>query len=436
MNNPWLTEISRILLLLLSSLIFGYLTEQWIISLLIHCTIYGGWNIYQLWQFKHWISKGGSIKKVPQTSGVLDFIVQHFIRSKNSSKAKKKRLSVIANHYQAVMSALPDATIILNKNHDIEWANKPSRKILGIHVIKSIGQPISKYVDNLALHDLLSLKDKQGEIEIQSPMDILKTLSIAKVNYYQGKVLILARDVSQRIAIQKLRKDFISNASHELRTPLTVISGYMDVLDDDEDLPVYIKKVINSSLQQAIRMEKILDDILMLSKLEAKGYSDGRGKIIDIPLLLQRVVADFEATTEEDDYSFNLEHDPDLMLKIKEVEFYSLCQNLISNAVKYSRKKTDIDISWKLNQKGEACLTVVDHGEGIAKEHLSRLTERFYRINIERNKKIAGTGLGLSIVKHILDNYGARLKIKSKLNKGSTFSACFPITRVFSSNNK
>jgi len=435
MNNPWFIEISRILLLLLSSLIFGYLTEQWILSLLIHCTIYGVWNIYQLWRFKHWITKGGSIKRAPQTSGIWDLIVQHFIRSKNSYKAKKKRLTVIADHYQAVMSALPDATIILNKNNEIEWANKPSRKILGIHVIKSIGQPISKYVADLALQDLLSLKDKQGEIEIQSPMDVLKTLSIAKVNYYQGKVLILARDVSQRIATQKLRKGFISNASHELRTPLTVISGYMDVLDDDEDLPPYIKKVINSSLQQAIRMEKILDDILVLSKLEAKGYSKGRGKIIDIPLLLQRVVADFEAATIDDDCSFNLKHDPDLMLKIKEGEFYSLCQNLISNAIKYSSNEADIDISWMLNEKGEACLTVTDHGEGIAEEHLSRLTERFYRINIERNKKISGTGLGLSIVKHILDNYGAYLDIKSELHKGSTFSACFPITRVFSSNN-
>jgi len=125
-----------------------------------------------------------------------------------------------------------------------------------------------------------------------------------------------------------------------------------------------------------------------------------------------------------------------LMLKIKEGEFYSLCQNLISNAIKYSGNEAEINISWMLNDKGEACLSVADHGEGIAEEHLSRLTERFYRINIQRNKKIAGTGLGLSIVKHILDNYGAYLDIKSVLHKGSTFSACFPATRVFSSNNK
>ena len=182
-------------------------------------------------------------------------------------------------------------------------------------------------------------------------------------------------------------------------------------------------------------MEKILDDILVLSKLEARGFSKGRGKIIDIPLLLQRVVADFEVSTIDKDYTFKLEFDPDLMLKIKEGEFYSLCQNLISNAVKYSSSGADINISWLSNEKGEACLTVVDHGEGIAEEHLSRLTERFYRINIERNKKISGTGLGLSIVKHILDNYGAYLDIKSELHKGSTFSACFPINRVFSSNN-
>jgi len=113
-----------------------------------------------------------------------------------------------------------------------------------------------------------------------------------------------------------------------------------------------------------------------------------------------------------------------------ETEFYSLCQNLLSNAVKYSSPGATIKVCWSLSDDKKACLKVIDNGEGIAQEHLSRLTERFYRVNTNRARKVNGTGLGLSIVKHILENYGGYLDIQSELTVGSTFTACFPSFRI------
>ena len=435
MNSAWSVEYTRILVARGSTILFGLVSEQWLLSIIIHATIYIGWNLYQLKTFEQWIKKGAPVKSAPDTSGVWSLIVQHFYRSQKSNKDRKKRLADIANHYHAVMSALPDATIILNDKLEIEWANKPSQDILGIDVVRDIGHPIDNIIRDLGLQTLLSSDDQESTIEILSPLDNLKTLSFSKLNYGDDKILLIARDVSQRIAIQKLRKAFVANASHELRTPLTVISGYLEILDADDELPPPVSKVINNALHQALRMEKILNNMLVLSKLEEKGISKHQGEIIQVPELITRLVADFDFNNSATKHKFELNVNSNLNLIGIEQEFYSLCQNLLSNAIKYSPEDSIIKINWTKNSDNVGCFSVTDTGEGIAKEHLMRLTERFFRVNVDRERKVLGTGLGLSIVKHILDNYGGYLDISSQLDKGSTFSACFPESRIPSINS-
>ncbi len=429
MKSAWSVEFTRILTALISALLLGLVTGQWLLSVAIHSSIYIGWNLYQLKIFERWIRKGAPVKSAPDTSGVWALIVQHFYRSQKSNKDRKKRLAKIANNYQAVMSALPDATIVLNDKLEIEWANKPSQDILGIDVVRDIGHPIDNIIRDLSLQELLSSNKKQFEIEMISPIDPLKTLNLGKLKYGKSKILLIARDISQRIAIQKLRKAFISNASHELRTPLTVISGYLEILDSDDELPESITQVINNALGQAIRMEKILDDLLVLSKLEEKGYSKDSGEIIDAPELIMRIVNDIQVTPGIT-HIFEFSVDEYLKVQAVEQEFYSLCQNLVGNAIKYSEEGSHILVCWSM-KNDYACLSITDQGEGIADEHLTRLTERFYRVNVQRERNVIGTGLGLSIVKHILDNYGGYLNIESELQKGSTFTACFPESRIY-----
>jgi len=430
MKTAWSVEFTRILITLISTILFGLVSGQWTLSVVIHSSLYIGWNVVQLRAFERWIRKGAPSSSAPNASGIWELIVRHIHRTQKANKDRKKQLSKLASHYHAVMSALPDATIVLNDNLEIEWANKTSQKILGVDPNRDAGHKLSNIVRDNNLQLLLDSKEAKDELEMVSPIDPLQTLAIKKVQYGKEKTLLTARDISQRIALQKLRKAFISNASHELRTPLTVISGYLEMLDIDEDLPSSMKKIVNNAHLQAVRMDKILDDLLVLSKLEEKGYSEDSGDTVDVPSLLNRLVLDFQKTKAKDTHNIELIVQQDLLVKVVETEFYSLCQNLISNAVKYSSQGTLIKVCWSLNDEGRACLKVIDNGEGIAPENISRITERFYRANVNRVRKVGGTGLGLSIVKHILENYGGYLDIQSELSVGSTFTACFPRNRI------
>jgi two-component system phosphate regulon sensor histidine kinase PhoR len=430
MNTAWSVEFTRIIVTLVSMVLFGLVSGYWTVSVVIHSSLYIGWNLIQLRSFERWIRDGAPSDSAPDASGIWELIVQHIHRTQKSNKDRKAHLSNIAEHYQAVMSALPDATIVLNKRLELEWANKTSETIFGLDPERDTGHKLGNVVRDTSLQEWLASAELKDEIEIVSTVDALKTLALTKTQYGQNKTLLTARDISQRIALQKLRKAFIANASHELRTPLTVIAGYLEMLSDDEQLPASLQKIVKSAHRQSLRMDQILDDLLVLSKLEEKGYSESSGEVVDVPKLLERLVSDFQKTHAKTAHILELSVEPDLLVKVVETEFYSLCQNLLSNAVKYSPKDSVIRICWAKREDGKACLRVIDNGEGIAREHLSRLTERFYRANVNRTHKVSGTGLGLSIVKHILENYGGHLDIQSELSIGSTFTACFPPFRV------
>jgi len=435
MNNAWSTEVTRLLFLLVSIVTFGLIFEYWLLSVVFHFILYIAWIMFQLRSFERWIGNGAHSMRAPDTSGIWALIVQHIYRTQKKNKDRKTGLANLAKRYQAIMKALPDATIVLNEHLEIEWANGIAEEVLGVDIARDTGHRVDNIIRDLSIQELLTGDDPKNEIEIVSPIDELKTLIISKVNYGEGQVLLTARDISQRIALQKMRKAFIANASHELRTPLTVVSGYLEILNDDENLPVSMKKMMSNAHLQALRMDRILDDLLTLSKLEEKGFSKRSGDVVDAPSILQRMTEDLQTTTAKDSHEFEVNIDENLKIKVVEREFFSLCQNLLSNAIKYSEKGSKIEVCWQLNDKGLACLRVTDNGEGIAPEHLSRLTERFYRISVSRSRTVGGTGLGLSIVNHIMENYGGHLEIKSRLGEGSTFTACFPNFRILNSTN-
>jgi len=430
MKNAWSIELLRIFAAVASSIILGFISGYWLFSVVFHFAIYIGWMLIQLRSLERWIRNGAQSKNAPDTSGMWSLVIQHFYRSQRKSQERKQKLSSLAKRYQAIMKALPDATIVLNENQEIEWANQVAEEILGVDNRRDTGHPVDNIVRDKVIQQLLSHSDPKLEVEMLSPVDPQKTLILTKVKFGEDQILLTARDISQRVALQKMRKAFIANASHELRTPLTVISGYLEMLDGDDELPPSIGNLIGNAHQQALRMDRILDDLLTLSKLEDNSSSDENIVPINAPQILQNLVADLNKTTAKNTHKLKLEFDQDLRIEGVEREFFSLCQNLLSNAIKYSPQGSDINICWKLSDKDMACLKVGDNGEGIAPEHLSRLTERFYRINVNRSRKVGGTGLGLSIVKHILENYGGYLDIKSELNIGSTFTACFPASRV------
>lgn len=426
MNSAWSLEVIRIIALLCSAVIFGYVSGYWGTSFLLHFIIYVIWNMFQIRNMERWISRGAHRSDAPNGTGIWQQMVQHLYRSQRSHKARKKQLANLANYYHAVMRALPDATIVVNKNLEIEWANKASQKLLGVKPNKDVGHRIDNIIRIPEVVALFDEKAKLNRIQVDSPIDTDITLSISKQEYEEGNYLILAQDISHRVATQKLRKAFIANASHELRTPLTVISGYLEILQDEEHLPADVVTVLDNAYEQATRMDNILDDLLVLSKLEEAHTNKSAGKKVDVGTVIEQVVADFKVSYADKGHKFKVKAD-DVKLRVIEGELVSICQNLISNAVKYSNNNSLIKITWSVDHDGQGCLCVIDQGNGIPDEHLSRLTERFYRVDPHTVK---GTGLGLSIVKHILDNHDGYLDISSEVGKGSCFRAVFPAYRL------
>jgi len=436
MNNAWTVEFSRILVVVVTVLVFGLATGYWILAVLLPTAVYLGWTLVQIRSFERWIRLGAKTKLAPDSSGIWQLIVQHIYRIQKKDTERKSRLASMANRFEATISALPEATIVLNSHLEIEWVNDAARNALGIDKDRDLGQRIDNLIRLPMLSMLLEGELPDSFIEIESPIDTQKTLVITCTQFGDEQTLVTARDVSQRIAVQKLRKAFIANASHELRTPLTVISGYLEMLETDDSIPMPLQAQVTNASQQALRMKKILDDLLTLSKLEEKGHDKKAGELINVPETLGAMVIDFERTRAKGTHKFNVSIDDGIQLKAVESEFYSLCQNLLSNAVKYSTEGSEINVHWHKCDKGRACLSVEDNGEGIAPEHISRLTERFYRVNVNRSRQVGGTGLGLSIVKHILENHGGHLHIASELGKGSKFTACFPSYRLSSSSTE
>jgi two-component system phosphate regulon sensor histidine kinase PhoR len=234
------------------------------------------------------------------------------------------------------------------------------------------------------------------------------------------------RDVTDRIRLSKMRRDFVANASHELRSPLTVISGYLDGLADDEQLPEAWAKPIAQMQGQAQRMGHILGELLELSRLEGSGNT-GPQEPVDVVALMRDVKQAFEGHADIARIDVNAESTARLEGNAAEIE--TVIVNLLSNAIRFTPADGSVTLTWSSGPDG-ANLAVADTGEGIDPEFIPRLTERFFRVDKGRSRDDGGTGLGLAIVKHVLVRHDAELIIRSEPGEGSEFRCHFSPQRV------
>jgi len=230
----------------------------------------------------------------------------------------------------------------------------------------------------------------------------------------------------QIITLEKMRRDFVANVSHELRTPLTVIHGYLESLleqANNETRPW--KKIFEQMYQQTTRMENIIEDLLLLSRLESEMNENSATKKVNVAKLLRSICNEAKVLSGDSNHIFHLSVDFKLSIQGDEKEFCSMISNLVFNAVKYTPANGHIFIDW-YRDADNAYLKIRDTGIGIAKKHIPRLTERFYRVDKARSRESGGTGLGLAIVKHVINRHNARLEIESEPGKGSIFTCIFP----------
>ncbi|HID82379.1 MAG TPA: phosphate regulon sensor histidine kinase PhoR [Chromatiales bacterium] len=432
MGDAWSAEYWRLGLVFIAVLMIGLLTGNWYVAWILPLTLYIAWHLRQLYFLESWLRKGTKTKKAPESGGVWALIVQQIYRRKQQERVQKKRLASTLSRFNATASALPDGTVVLNKAHEIEWANQAASELLGIDRKRDPGLRIETLIRTPEFHQWMNSGKKGKDLEMISPVDQNRTLVLRRVKFGKGQFLLTARDISQRIQLQQMRKAFVANASHELRTPLTVIAGYLEILENADDLPDALREPVINANTQARRMRQIIEDLLTLSQLEAEDLAERNGKKLNVPALLEQFTSDLQKTLALDTHTLKLDVDSGLKIRAVESEFTSLALNLIKNAIRHTPAGTTIRIGWKKNSTGEACLSVKDDGPGIEAEHIPKLTERFYRVDPGRSRETGGTGLGLSIVKHVMQRHGGRLVIQSARGKGSIFTACFPQYRTLS----
>ncbi|MDP2904006.1 MAG: phosphate regulon sensor histidine kinase PhoR [Methylovulum sp.] len=422
--QAWHKEITRLLLLYSSVSLIGGTAGLLLPSLLALTAALLLTQFLQIRRFEKWISGGGK-GQYPKSSGIWEEIYYHIYRIKKSEKRRKKKLRKLIEQFRQSTEALPDAAVVLRANDEIEWANKAARQMLGLQQMDK-GQRIPNLVRFPEFIRYLKSGNYSEPVILPSPVNNRIILEVRIIAYGSGLRLLLAQDVTQLKKMQTIRKDFVANVSHELRTPLTVLKGYLETLQDmDDGVSPLLTTSFKEMQGQTERMQHLVDDLLLLTRLETQ---QKKQQCIDIPALLSQICKEGD-TLENASRRIELTLETSVHIFGEEQDLRSAFTNLLGNALKYSPEDTLVQVRW-YQTEDEMILNVEDHGEGIAEADIPRVTERFYRVEAKRRKKVPGTGLGLAIVKHALMRHDARLQITSELGKGSCFSCHFPIKRI------
>ncbi|MGH8146721.1 MAG: phosphate regulon sensor histidine kinase PhoR [Rhodanobacteraceae bacterium] len=341
----------------------------------------------------------------------------------NADRVRARHLLTQLRDLRAAAASLSDALVLLGAEGRVRWCNASAQRLLGLAWPRDRDTVLAEHFDGHELGAWLREGGAEPE-DVAAPVDPAMRLQVELIPYGERRRLLLARDISRLTRLEQVRRDFVANVSHELRTPLTVIHGYLELLDP-EDVPA-LAPVLSEMRAQSQRMRQIVEDLLELSRLEMQQHLPEER--VEMAPLLDALCREAEALSQgRHDISLEDEARADLLGSPKDL--HSAFSNLVSNAVRYTPDGGSITIRWKRIGSG-AEYSVTDTGYGIPAEHLSRLTERFYRVSSSRSRGSGGTGLGLSIVKHVLNLHDAELRIESEPGKGSIFTCEFDKVRL------
>ena len=364
----------------------------------------------------------------PNINGVWGALLFNVYRAQRQERIVQAEMVSLIDRAQSSLIALKEAVVLLDEQQNIEWWNPAAEELLGINSSDTGRNILSLLRQPDFIEYFHHIDDAPDGIKMKA--STLEDLYVqVKMTRFGGeRRLLVAYDVTRMHNLEQMRKDFVDNISHELRTPLTVLSGYIETFTDQEDLNPRWKRAFDQMQSQTRRMNALVTDLLLLSRLE-NDRGMAKNQIIDMPNLMNQLYDDAHAYNVDYGHTLNLDIDSHCDLIGSDTEIASAFSNLISNAIKYTPKGGTVTIGW--HDDGEtAYFTVEDTGIGIDPKHIPRLTERFYRVDSDRSRRTGGTGLGLAIVKHVLMQHQAYLEIESKENQGSIFKVIFPKERL------
>lgn len=375
-----------------------------------------------------WIS-GPLDAPVPDANGIWGEFVSRMNRRVKSRQHEKNQLELALEQFQSALEALPDGVIFMDAHRRILWMNKLAVEMLDLLPSQDKGTPIEHLIREPEFVDYLLSGDYTDALTYHPRRREQTCFMINLISYGEDRLLLTIRDLTRLEKLENVRRDFVANVSHELKTPLTVITGFIETLQTHHETLSVEKRqrFLDLAMTQAYQMGRLIQDLLMLSSLEARASLSDQTDISVYPLISE-LVQTAEALS-QDKHRITVDIPSDLYLCGSVSALRSIFGNLINNAVAYTPEGGDIKIAWNTTDE-ETCFSVTDTGVGISPIHLPRLSERFYRVDQGRSRESGGTGLGLAIVKHALSRHQGHLRIRSQENVGSTFEACFPKSRL------
>jgi two-component system phosphate regulon sensor histidine kinase PhoR len=356
--------------------------------------------------------------------GELGYRIERSIRNREQTAVQEReRLT----QFLSAIEASPNGVLLLDAGDQIEWCNSVAADHFGLDPQRDRRQRVTNLVRAPAFVSYLQAKRFDEPIRIPDPRG-RRTLSVLVRTYGEDLRLVLSLDITERERSDGMRRDFVANVSHEIRTPLTVLTGFIETLANLPLTEVERKRVLVLMTQQAHRMGTLVSDLLTLAQLEGSPRPHSDRWVPLAPLLAQ--VGINAKLLSAGRHTLSFPANVDVQIAGAQNELASAIENLVNNAVRYTPEGGRIDVTWKVLADGAGEIAVVDTGPGIAREHLPRLTERFYRVDGSRSRDTGGTGLGLSIVKHVAQRHGGELDVQSEVGQGSTFRLLLPAARV------
>ena len=374
----------------------------------------------------NWLRRGqeGPAPRDTGFWGELGYRIERALRaSEQTVRIERERLS----QFLSAIEASPNGVLLLDAGDQIQWCNSRAADHFALDPQRDRRQRITNLVRTPAFVAYLQSEKFDEPVTFQAPRG-QGTLSVLIRPYGEDMKLVLSQDLTEQERNEGMRRDFVANVSHEIRTPLTVLSGFLETLTNLPLSEADRSRVLVLMTQQAQRMGTLVNDLLILARLEGSPRP-AADRWVRVDALMAQVEVDARALS-AGRHSLRFAKAEGAQIAGAQPELLSAVTNLVNNAVRYTPDGGQIDVSWRVLADGSGELAVADTGPGIAREHLPRLTERFYRVDGSRSRETGGTGLGLSIVKHVVQRHGGELDIRSEPGKGSLFRLVFPAARV------
>ena len=349
------------------------------------------------------------------------------VSSLGGARGRARRLVEELRWLQRTLDTIPDGWIVLQRSGVIEAANRTASNLLGL---SRRGRPrnLTALARDPSIVALLEGDVEGGIVELASPVDESRRLELRHLRVDDDRSIVLIRDVTILDRLLTMRQDFIANVSHELRTPLTVVMGYLETLDDDDIDMATLKAMLGKLRAPADRMKALVEDLLTLTRLESSPMpGEDDLELVNVPAMLNSVVNETRQLASKK-HRIVLDAEPGVVARGVPAELHSAFMNLVANAIQYSPDGGTVTVRWH-RHGDDVRFEVEDHGRGIPRELISRLTERFFRVDVANSRAHGGTGLGLAIVKHILRRHDTQLGVESELGRGSLFYFELPAVR-------